>query len=105
MNASEHSDALLSEAEIAKALETRPGWVRDGGTIVRSVRASSYLDGIGLVDAVAAAAETAGHHPDITIRWRDLTFALSTHSAGGLTAKDFAMAATIDEVAAGTEDD
>ncbi|KAA1422689.1 4a-hydroxytetrahydrobiopterin dehydratase [Mumia zhuanghuii] len=104
MDASEHSDTLLSEAEVATALESQPRWVRDGDTIVRSVRAATYLDGIGLVDAVAAAAEAAGHHPDITIRWREVTFTLSTHSAGGLTAKDFGLAATIDELAAGIDD-
>ncbi|WP_084220037.1 4a-hydroxytetrahydrobiopterin dehydratase [Spirillospora albida] len=49
---------------------------------------------------VARAAEDADHHPDIDIRWRTVTFALSTHSAGGLTVRDFDLAAVIDGIAA-----
>ncbi|MGH1562029.1 4a-hydroxytetrahydrobiopterin dehydratase [Mumia sp. DW29H23] len=99
MDQSELPDTVLPEAEIASALESLPAWVHDGNTIVRSVRAPTYLDGIALVDAVAAAAETVNHHPDITIRWRDITFTLSTHSSGGLSARDFALAAQIDAIA------
>ncbi|GEL18549.1 hypothetical protein PA7_23860 [Pseudonocardia asaccharolytica DSM 44247 = NBRC 16224] len=50
-----------------------------------------------MVDRVAEIAEQADHHPDIDIRWRTLTFRLSTHSAGGLTEKDLALAARISE--------
>ena len=99
MDAPDLSDRLLTDAEITDVLADRPSWVRDGDAIVRSVRAPTYLEGIGLVDAVAAVAEEAEHHPDITIRWRDVTFSLTTHSAGGLTAKDFALAAAIDAIA------
>ena len=52
-----------------------------------------------LVDAVAEAAEAAGHHPDIDIRWRDVLFVLATHSEGGVTAKDIELAARIDALA------
>jgi 4a-hydroxytetrahydrobiopterin dehydratase len=48
------------------------------------------------VMAVGQLAEAADHHPDIDIRWRTLSFRLSTHSAGGLTEKDFALAREID---------
>lgn len=99
MDQSELPDTVLSEAEITSALESLPAWVRDGDTIVRSVRAPTYLEGIALVDLVAAAAERVNHHPDITIRWRDLTFTLATHSSGGLSARDFALAAQIDSLA------
>ena len=57
--------------------------------------------GIALVDAVAVAAEAAGHHPDIDIRWRDVLFVLATHSEGGVTAKDIELAAQIDAPGAG----
>ena len=53
------------------------------------------------VNAVAAAAESAQHHPDIDIRWNKVTLALSTHDAGGLTEKDFALARHCDTLAAG----
>ena len=57
--------------------------------------AETFLDGIRLVAEVAHLAEQADHHPDIDIRWRTVTFRLSTHSAGGVTEKDIALARQI----------
>ncbi|MFD3596679.1 4a-hydroxytetrahydrobiopterin dehydratase [Nocardia sp. NPDC058640] len=88
----------LSAPELTIALGTLPQWSREGDSITRTVKAPSFLDGIALVRKVAAAAEAADHHPDIDIRWRTLRFVLSTHSEGGLTALDTAMAHTIDEL-------
>jgi len=51
---------------------------------------------MGFVNSVALLAEKANHHPDIDIRWNTITLTLSTHSAGGLTEKDFTLAAEID---------
>ncbi|MEW2358923.1 4a-hydroxytetrahydrobiopterin dehydratase [Spirillospora sp. NPDC029432] len=91
---------LLDDAAITGRLKELPGWTRDGDSIRRTVKAPSFMGGIELVLEVARAAEEADHHPDIDIRWRNVTFALSTHSAGGLTAKDFDLAARIDAAAA-----
>ena len=89
--------ALLTQEEIDRALAgDLTAWSREGDEIVRAVKAPSFMDGIELVRRVAAAAEEADHHPDIDIRWRTVTFRLSTHSEGGLTKKDLGMAATID---------
>ena len=91
---------LLSDAEIDSALASLDdGWTREGDSIKRSVVADSFPAGIALVGAVAKAAEDHNHHPDIDIRWTMITFALSTHSEGGLTAKDFALATEIDALA------
>jgi len=90
---------LLSDAEIQAALAgLDDGWSREGDTIKRSVVADSFPAGIALVDAVAKVAEEHDHHPDIDIRWTTITFALSTHSEGGLTRKDFALATEIDSL-------
>jgi 4a-hydroxytetrahydrobiopterin dehydratase len=94
----------LDEAAIGAELDKLPSWTREGEEIRRQVKAPSFLAGIELVTAVARAAEDADHHPDIDIRWRTLTFALSTHSAGGLTGKDFELAKRIDELAAELRD-
>jgi 4a-hydroxytetrahydrobiopterin dehydratase len=90
--------ALLSADDVSAALDGLPGW--SGGTdgISRTVEAASFPAAIALVDAVAEAAEAADHHPDIDIRWRTVTFTLSTHSAGGVTSKDIAMAAKINDL-------
>ncbi|MGI5216393.1 4a-hydroxytetrahydrobiopterin dehydratase [Nocardia sp. CA-290969] len=90
---------LLTETEITDALESLSGWTRDGDAITRTVQAPTFPAGIELVQRVAEAAETANHHPDIDIRWRKVTFTLSTHSAGGLTALDVALAREIDRLA------
>lgn len=95
-----NSRARLTEDQIAAALADLPQWSREGESIVRTADAPDFPAAIRVVDAVAEAAEALDHHPDIDIRWRTLTFRLSTHSAGGLTAKDFDLASQIDEVLA-----
>jgi 4a-hydroxytetrahydrobiopterin dehydratase len=88
--------ALLAEDEIAARLEGS-AWRREGDAIVRERRFADFAAAIGFVDRVAAAAEEAGHHPDILVHgWNRVRLTLSTHSAGGLTAADFDLAATLD---------
>ncbi|ALG06621.1 4a-hydroxytetrahydrobiopterin dehydratase [Kibdelosporangium phytohabitans] len=89
---------LLTDDELTSALEHLPSWRRDGSAIVRTVELDSFPQAIQVVNRIAEIAENDDHHPDIDIRWRTLTFALSTHSAGGLTAKDTALATEIDSV-------
>ncbi|MFJ7212430.1 4a-hydroxytetrahydrobiopterin dehydratase [Amycolatopsis sp. NPDC098790] len=87
---------ILSDAEADERLGA--GWTRAGAVISREAELASFPQAIEVVDRVAVLAEAADHHPDIDIRWRTLTFRLSTHSAGGLTEKDFALASEIDAV-------
>lgn len=91
------SRARLTEEEITTGLAALPDWTREGGTITRTAETAGFPTAIRVVDAVAESAEQLDHHPDIDIRWRTLHFALSTHSAGGLTALDLTLAARIDE--------
>jgi 4a-hydroxytetrahydrobiopterin dehydratase len=90
---------LLSGDDLATALAHLAGWTGDPTGIERAVEATGFLAAIRLVDAVAQAAEQADHHPDIDIRWRTVTFRLSTHSAGGVTAKDIDLARRINALA------
>ena len=87
---------ILSDSEADERLGA--GWTRSGAEISREAELASFPQAIEVVDRVAVLAEAADHHPDIDIRWRTLTFRLSTHSAGGLTEKDFSLAAEIDSV-------
>ena len=89
---------LLSDEDLGKALGGLPDWSRDEGALVRTVELANFPQAIQVVNRVAEIAESDNHHPDIDIRWRTLTFRLSTHSAGGLTAKDFDLASQIDAV-------
>ena len=66
--------------------------------IARTARLDTFPAAIAFVNDVAEAAEAADHHPDIDIRYRDVRLELSTHSAGGLTKKDFALARRVDEL-------
>lgn len=91
--------ARLTEQEIAQTLGRVPAWTREGDVISRSYTFSKFADGIRFVDRVAVEADKADHHPDIDIRWTTVTMRLSTHSAGGLTRKDFDLAAIIDAAA------
>jgi len=88
----------LSKTLVARGLRTLPHWSRRARTIRRTFEFKGFLVAIDFVDRVAIRAEKADHHPDIDIRWNKVTLALTTHSEGGLTAKDFAMARQCDEV-------
>jgi 4a-hydroxytetrahydrobiopterin dehydratase len=90
----------LTDAELATALQGLPEWDGDDVVIHRTVTAPDFLTGLAIVQEVGLAAEAANHHPDIDIRWRKVTFALSTHDVGGKVSElDVTMAGTIDEVA------
>ncbi len=91
----------LSDIEIKAGLKQLAGWSREGDAIVKRYTFAAFADGIRFVDRVAVLADAADHHPDIDIRWTAVTMRLATHSAGGITAKDLALAARIDEAATG----
>lgn len=89
-----------SEADIQAALAQLPEWVREGEAITRTLEFADFVVAFGFMAEVALHAERAGHHPDWQNVYRTVSIRLSTHDAGGLTSKDFALAATIDAVAA-----
>ncbi len=90
--------AVLTDEEVDAAAENLDGWQRSEGALRRAIRFPSFLAGIEAVRRIAERAEERDHHPDIDIRWRTVTFALVTHSAGGITDKDIAMAGDIDAI-------
>jgi 4a-hydroxytetrahydrobiopterin dehydratase len=83
---------LMTDDEIAARLGGLPGWERADSAITRTVTRADFREAMLYTGAVAYLAETANHHPDILIQWNRVTLTLSTHSAGGLTAADFALA-------------
>jgi 4a-hydroxytetrahydrobiopterin dehydratase len=90
--------AVLTDDQVDAALPDLNGWEREEGVLRRSVKFPEFLAGIDAVRRVAEHAEEKDHHPDIDIRWRTVTFALVTHSEGGITDKDVAMAHDIDAI-------
>lgn len=89
--------AILTDAEVAAALRDLPAWTRDGDAIRREVTLRDFGAAMAFVNRVASVAEAANHHPDIDIRWNRVALTLSTHSAGGITSNDVALARRIDE--------
>lgn len=82
----------LTAAKIKASLATLPEWKKKGATITRTFVFKDFPAAIKFVNATAKLAEKAWHHPDIDIRWNKVTLTLTTHDAGGLTEKDFALA-------------
>jgi 4a-hydroxytetrahydrobiopterin dehydratase len=94
--------ATLSDTEVKAALADLPGWELTGVDIVKEYKFKDFVAAIAFVNQLADRAEAANHHPDIDIRWNKVRLALSTHSEGGLTKNDFALATEIEALASGT---
>ncbi len=88
----------LTAAQIKSALGAVPDWKKTGATIARTFAFKDFPAAIRFVNTVARLAEKAGHHPDIDIRWNKVALTLTTHDAGGLTAKDFTLAKQFDRL-------
>ena len=76
-------------------METVLGWENNGKEITRLYKFKDFAEAMAFVNKVAGLAEAADHHPDIDIRYNKVRLMLSTHSAGGLTEKDFSLARQI----------
>jgi 4a-hydroxytetrahydrobiopterin dehydratase len=89
----------LTDDEVREGLSGLDGWERQGDEIVKEYRFGGFGDAVAFVVGIAFRAEKADHHPDLDIRYNRVRVALSTHSEGGLTGKDLALAAEIETVA------
>jgi len=90
--------ASLSDHEIKSKLVTVPDWQVESGELVRTFLFKDFKAALAFVNKVGDAAEKAGHHPDIDIRYNKVRLALVTHDAGGITDKDFELAAAADKI-------
>jgi len=88
--------ATLDAGQIAAKLKRLPGWEHRDGAIRKQYEFKEFLDAIDFVGRIAKIAEAADHHPDMLINYRRVTFTCSTHSAGGMTEKDFQLATKIE---------
>jgi 4a-hydroxytetrahydrobiopterin dehydratase len=87
---------LLTDAEIQTHLVTLPEWHRAGNTIQKHYKFKNFVEAIAFVNKLIEPAEAAGHHPDLTVGYGKVIINLTTHDAGGLTKKDFDLAATFE---------
>jgi 4a-hydroxytetrahydrobiopterin dehydratase len=88
----------LTEAEILERLPAAKGWERHGDMLVRSWQFPSFRRAMEFVNNVAALLEKTDHHPDLVVQYRTVRIEMSTHDVGGLTERDFALIAEINEV-------
>jgi len=91
------AERSYDKAEIAARLKELPGWAYDGETIFRSYVTDGWKSTMLVVNAVAYICEAAGHHPDLLVSWPKVTVKLWTHTAKGITDKDFATARLIEQ--------
>lgn len=89
---------ILTPGEVQDRLRSLPQWRQEKGEIVREAVFPDFVSAMDFVNAVADQAELAGHHPDIDIRYNKVRLALISHDAGGLTPRDFDLAASIDDL-------
>lgn len=86
----------LSDIEIQRRLGAHPGWSRRGNALTRTFEFPTFPAAIAFVNRVAEVAERMDHHPDIDIRYTKVTCSLWTHTAGGISQRDFRLAEAID---------
>jgi 4a-hydroxytetrahydrobiopterin dehydratase len=89
----------LTKTEAQERLKTLTGWTLEGDAIRRQFTFAGFPEAVAFVDRLALKAQAADHHPDILINYKRVTLTYSTHSEGGLTAKDFDGAAMADTLA------
>jgi len=87
----------IAAEDAKRRLATLPGWKIDSGELVKTFQFKDFREALAFVNRVGEAAESAGHHPDIDIRYNRVRLALVTHDAGGLTEKDFNLATTVNK--------
>lgn len=96
---SETSESALKGEELQRQIGKLEGWtLADGQRLEKEYRFPDFREALAYVNRLGEAAEKAGHHPDIFFTWGRVKVTLWTHSAGGVTAKDLALAAEADRV-------
>ncbi|HZO20363.1 MAG TPA: 4a-hydroxytetrahydrobiopterin dehydratase [Gemmatimonadaceae bacterium] len=93
------AERTLTDQEASRALGDLTSWRAEGGTIRRTYETEGWGTTLMLVNAIGFVAEAADHHPDLEVSWAKVAVRLSTHSAGGITDKDIALAREIERLA------
>jgi 4a-hydroxytetrahydrobiopterin dehydratase len=93
------AEKTYTDAEVTERLKRElPGWTLADGHIVRRFKTSGWKASLMAANTIGHLAEAAWHHPDLRVAWGVVEVMLNTHSANGITDKDFALARKIEEV-------
>jgi 4a-hydroxytetrahydrobiopterin dehydratase len=90
-------EQALAPSEIQARLKALPAWAFENGAIRRTYKTDGWRGSMLVANAIGFICEAADHHADLTVTWPCVGVALSTHSAGGITTKDFEVAALIEK--------
>ena len=93
------SKTPLADADITSRLRDLPGWRVENGALTRDLKTDGWPTTLMVVNAIGFLAEAADHHPDLQVSWGSVRIALSTHTAKGITDKDFALAREMERLA------
>ncbi|MFM9958720.1 MAG: 4a-hydroxytetrahydrobiopterin dehydratase [Phycisphaerales bacterium] len=85
----------LTDAEVREHLKRQPDWALSGGQIERTFVFKDFVASMAFVQKIAEYAERVQHHPNILIRWNKVTLSVNTHDCGGISIKDFDLAAAV----------
>jgi 4a-hydroxytetrahydrobiopterin dehydratase len=91
-------ETVLSSEKIQTGLKDLPEWEVKDGWLRRTYKTPGWPHTLMLVNAIGYRAEAAFHHPDLSVGWAQVVVKLQTHSAGGITEKDFALAREIEAI-------
>jgi 4a-hydroxytetrahydrobiopterin dehydratase len=92
-------EPIIAGQQLEDLIRELPEWAVEDGSLVRFWTFADFVEAMAFVNRVAELAEAAGHHPDIDIRYNRVRLALVSHDAGGITARDAAMARQLSQQA------
>lgn len=88
----------LNQNQINTSLSKLSGWIFENESILKQFQFKDFIEALSFVNAVGLESEKMDHHPDILMfGWNKVKITISTHSAGGVTEKDFSLASKIEE--------
>jgi 4a-hydroxytetrahydrobiopterin dehydratase len=89
---------VLGPDDLAKRLRALSGWKLEAGKLVKSYTFPDFVAAVEFVDRLTVVAEAQNHHPDLFVGWGKVAVQLSSHDVGGITARDFRLAAALDDL-------
>ena len=98
MSESAPTRGVLDPDDLAKRLQALSGWTSKDGKLVKSYTFPDFVAAVGFVDRLTVVAEAQNHHPDLFVGWGKVAVQLSSHDVGGITARDFRLAAALDDL-------
>ncbi|HEY8802296.1 MAG TPA: 4a-hydroxytetrahydrobiopterin dehydratase [Candidatus Dormibacteraeota bacterium] len=89
---------VLDPADVSERVRRSNGWRLEGAELVKPYKFKNFVEAVDFVNAITGVAERQNHHPDLVVRWGEVTVRLTTHDAHGITENDFKLAEAIDRI-------